>query len=303
MWNRLTTRKMRPAWAAFVVVLLLAVAMLFPQARAVASNFLGLFRVQQISVVQVDPSIFNDSGFSSQQFNDLLSQDVKFKNEGASEQVTNAAEASAAAGFQVRLPDKLSGTPKIWVEGSGQATLTINLAHVRAMLELVGRSDIQLPDNLDGSVVTVDIPHGVSAQYGSCYGQHQVKPDGTLELPSQIGCTVVYQMPSPEVNAPPDLDIQKLGEAYLQFLGMNQDQAAQFARSIDWASTFVIPIPTQGFTYREVPVDGVTGTLVEEQGSGSRRNMTLFWVKDGVVYSVVGRGSAGDLIDIANSLQ
>ena len=54
MFNELFTRRSRPAWRAVGVVVVLAVALAFPQVRALAVDFLGLFRVQQVEFVQVD---------------------------------------------------------------------------------------------------------------------------------------------------------------------------------------------------------------------------------------------------------
>ena len=38
----------------------------------------------------------------------------------------------------------------------------VNLAHVQAILDKLGRSDIQLPVGIDGAQVTVDLPAIVS---------------------------------------------------------------------------------------------------------------------------------------------
>ena len=54
-FERLFKRKYRFAWAAVGVVAVLAVAMLFPQVRAIGSSFLGLFRVEQFTIIQIDP--------------------------------------------------------------------------------------------------------------------------------------------------------------------------------------------------------------------------------------------------------
>jgi hypothetical protein len=95
------------------------------------------------------------------------------------------------------------------------------------------------------------------------------------------------------------LDVQQLGAAYLQFLGMSAEEAQHFAGNIDWASTFVIPLPSGEATYREVPVDGVTGTLIQH-GSGQ---YLLVWIKDGIVYGLSGAGDSSVAVGLADSLQ
>ena len=53
MWQKLFQRKYRPVWATLAVIVVLVVSLSFPQIRAVATSFLGLFRVEQIEAVEV----------------------------------------------------------------------------------------------------------------------------------------------------------------------------------------------------------------------------------------------------------
>ena len=57
MWHRIFAGKYRPAWAAFILITVLAITMSFPQVRAIATSFLGLFRVEQIEAVEVGISL------------------------------------------------------------------------------------------------------------------------------------------------------------------------------------------------------------------------------------------------------
>jgi hypothetical protein len=300
----------RRAWVALAVVLLLAVSLAFPSVQAIANSFLGLFRVQHISVVQVDSDWVNTQLGNNPQFESLFSQDVQFQETGKSQQVGSAEEAAAIVGYPVRLPTAAGNYSKLEIQSGAQATIRVDVQHARALLEVIGRSDIQLPDSLDGTTVTVDIPTGVAAQYGYCsYTPEQSRegrydPDATAP-PSTAGCTSLIQGPSPTVSAPPGLDIAQLGEAYLQLLGMDTSQAAQFASNIDWTSTFVVPIPSEGTSYREVPVDGVTGTLILQNRSTGRSSTqyVLLWVKDGIIYALTGTGDGSRAVEIADSLQ
>ncbi len=54
MLKHLFSRRTRPFWAVLAVIAILAVSLAVPSVRAIANNFLGLFRVQQFSVIQVD---------------------------------------------------------------------------------------------------------------------------------------------------------------------------------------------------------------------------------------------------------
>ena len=53
MWNLLN--RYRTAWAGLAAILVLALALTLPPVQALAQDFLGLFRVQQITIVEFDP--------------------------------------------------------------------------------------------------------------------------------------------------------------------------------------------------------------------------------------------------------
>ncbi|HKZ69298.1 MAG TPA: hypothetical protein VJ020_04410, partial [Anaerolineales bacterium] len=115
MIQKLFSRKFRPAWITAATVVVLAVAFTFPSVQALAANFLGLFRVKQIEVVQIDPtrlSEINDDETLGEQMGQMFSDSFKItKQAGAPQIVASAAEASALAGFTVRLPDEIDGQP------------------------------------------------------------------------------------------------------------------------------------------------------------------------------------------------
>ena len=308
MWNQLFSRLSRPVWAGLAVIALLAVSLAFPPVRAIANSFLGLFRVQQFSVVQVNPGNLPEQLGSSSQLEYMLSTDVEFTQGGPSVEVASAAEAGAQAGLPVRLPAQIRGEQTLRVQPGGQATFTVDIQHVRALLDEIGRSDIQLPAMLNGAKVEIGIPTSVMAQYGDCrLDLEQAREQGydpdNPQLPRMPRCTSLVQMPSPTISAPPGLDVSRIGEAFLQIMGMSREEAEHFAKNIDWTTTFVIPIPRYGTSYEDVMVDGVTGTLIRQQLEDHADQYMLLWVKDGIVYALAGPGDNTTALTIANSLE
>lgn len=307
MQNRWLVRY-RPALIAAGVVLVLGVSMAFAPVRAIANSFLGLFRVQQLQVVQVDPGDLPQQLGSSYQLEYFMSNDVHFQQQGEDQIVGSAEEASNLAGIPVRLPPGMNGEQHLVVTSPTQISFTVDLALVEAVLDEIGRGDISLPEEIDGAEVTVDLPAIVSASYGDCaVGDAENYPEGfdpddpTLTLTPD--CTTLVQMPSPQVNAPEGLDLTQLGLAYLQLLGMAPEEAAQFSENIDWASTLVVPIPVYEASYREVAVDGVQGTLIlSDQGDYGQQYM-LIWIKGNIVYVLSGPGSASTAVRLADSIR
>lgn len=304
MGQRITTRAARPLWVGLAVIAVLAVVLAFPPVRAIANDFLGLFRVEQVSVVQVDYRVLSGRLGSSSQIENLMTNNMQVERSGEDQPAADAAQAAQLAGFAVRLPAAAETQPQLIVQPGGQAVFDIDLELVRGVLKELGQDDLELPDTLDGAQVTVDIPTSVVANYGDCPDEEELKQRGAADPDDphtavKYECTALLQMPSPSVNAPPDLNIQQIGQAYLQILGMEAAEAQHFAENVDWATTFVIPIPREGTSYKDVSVDGVTGTLITHYS----KQYILVWLKDGLLYALSGPGDAKTALKLAETLR
>lgn len=302
MLSKSSLRLPRAAWFALAVILILAVSLTFEPVRALANSFLALFRVEQIRLVQVDSEKLEEKLASSSQLEYVLSNNIEVEEKGQAQEVTSAEQASALAGYPLRLPVGLEGEQSFLVQPGASLRFTIDLELVRGVLRDLGRQDIQLPDSLDGALVEMEIPTSVVAAYGECDQEpdpRQIEPETPRPIKPELPqCTTLVQVPSPEVSAPPELDLSQIGEAYLQVLGMSAEQAASFARTVDWTTTFVVPIPDYYAEYEEVIVDGVPGSLIY---SPYRYNepYTLLWVKNGMIYTLIGSGDPSEALEIA----
>ncbi|MDD5371214.1 MAG: hypothetical protein PHQ40_19195, partial [Anaerolineaceae bacterium] len=266
------------------VVLLLALVVAIPSTRALADRLLNLFRVQQVAIVPVDftgmQQITGDSAIGKQ-ITQLLSSSVTMTKKPESPAVVaNPEEASRIAGFSVRLPAGLTPT-HISVEKGAAFSFKVDRSKAQALLDEAGRKDLVLPTSIDGADISIDIPSGVSASYGKC-------PDPSIgEAGRDLGsgsagrqypdCVIFAQIPSPTVNAPAEVDVAQLAQIGLEFTGMTPEQAAAFAKTVDWTSSLVIPIPKNAATYAQIPVDGVTGTLIQRPADDAPQ-FALVWV-------------------------
>lgn len=294
---------------AALAVLALTLIVSIPSTRALAEQLLSLFRVQQVTVIPVDFTGMQQlagNGALGKQVSELVSSSVTVtKDPGEALTATDAADASQKAGFTVRLPQSDSAS-RISVMNASAFNFSIDRARAQALLDEAGRSDLSLPAALDGAVVDVTIPASVSASYGDCPAPGVA--DQTSERPGNFGrrypdCLIFTQLPSPTVSAPAGVDVAQLAQIGLEFSGMNAEQAAAFTQSVDWTSTLVIPIPKNAATYQQVSVDGVTGTLIQRPADDAPQ-FVLLWVKDGVVYSIGGLGTASQkALDLANTLR
>jgi len=306
MFSKWFSKRLRPVWAGLLVVALLALALAFPPVRAIANNFLGLFRVDRITVVPVDENQLSDRLQSSTQLENLFSENVNYTGGGEIQTVKDAQEASSLANIPVRLPAAAGAPTQLLLQPGGSVSMAIDVRQLRAILEEVGQEDVTLSDTLNGESVSVIIPNLVMALYGECSdptAKRTNRDPYDAPVPYGSDCTQLIQMQSPTVNAPPDLDINQLGNALLQILGMDPDDAAQFAASVDWTSTLVLPVPRSNTTYQDVTVDGVPGTLIIQGKLTDPYHYMLVWVKNGVVYGLSGNDNPDNALELANSMQ
>ncbi len=307
MLKRIFTRRYRAAWVALGAVAVLAIALAFPPVQAIANSFLGLFRIQRVAVVEVNPGNLPEQLGSSSQLEAFLTDAIQFEELGETQSAASAVEASQFAGIPVRLPGEMEGELVLKVHPGVHMSFRVDLPRVQAILDEIGRGDIRLPEEIDGATVTVDAFPSVAAMYGDCEAAlEQARAGGHDpnygEAPRLPNCTTLVQMPSPEVNAPPGLNVTQVGEAYLQLLGMSPDEAQAFSETVDWTSTFVVPIPRYGTSTETVRVDGVEGAIIQQDLRDQTRQYLLIWVKDGMLYTLTGPGDLEDALGIAKTI-
>jgi hypothetical protein len=289
-----------------VVILALGLLLAFPATRALASELLNLFRVQQVTVLPIDTSGLekltgNDA--LGNRLSDLISSSTEVTKEAA-EPVTaaDASEAGKLAGFDVRLPKETTPS-NIMVSDSYAFTLTIDRTKTQALLDEAGRSDLILPEAIDGAEISVNVPASVNAAFGTCPDPNAKEDADQRDMGQRYpDCLIFAQIPSPTVNAPVGVDMAELAQIGLEFTGMSREEAAALANTVDWTSTLVLPLPRDSAKYSDVSVDGVTGSLIQSE-SDYAPQFALVWVKDEIVYFLSGSGAdASRAFDLAGAL-
>jgi hypothetical protein len=312
-WNRLFTRPWTPAWGAAGIIAI-AILIGFSPARTWAGRLLATLRVKRIAVIAIDPESFIRTEQNDPRAYKLLektvSESVVFTTQPGNPQIVSDASAAAQlAGFRVRSLRDLPGPLRVQVNGGVAFHMTIDRDRLVNVLDEIGRSDVQIPDAVDGATVSVDIPKTVFSMYGDCKSRYARRGrsggNDLNEVPSDpslsSNCTLLVQAPSPTVSVPPHLNMSDIAEAALEVAGMGAGEAHALCKSIDWTSTLVIPIPRNAASSRPVFVDGVEGTLIEMQREQNR--YSLLWTKNGIIYSLNGNGTTNDALALAASLR
>jgi len=286
-----SSRRWRPAAVAVAAVVVLALLFSLAPVRQAGAEFLGIFRVRKFAVIPLDATQVE----RLESLADLLQETLtptQLREPAELQRVFSAAEASALAGFHVRVPTALpeGATLEEFTLWQGPAIrLEVPRATAQTLLEALNLADVPLPP-VDPLVAEGDVPMMVHQVYQAGAGR--------LEL---------IQFPSPTATLPEGVDPTVLGEVLLRALGLPQEEAQRLAQSIDWTSTLVIPLPTDVVRFREVEVDGVTGLWIEEaptrESGGYRPAVTVLWQRDDVVYGLTSNYPGSQVLQVANSLR
>jgi anti-sigma factor RsiW len=290
--QNLFTGRWRPVGIGVTAALCLAILFSFAPLRQAAADFLGIFRVRKFAAIAIDPTQAQRLESLAQSLDEgTFGEPTTVREAGAPQPVEDAAQASRTAGFAVRMPTALpdGATLESFVTQTGPALhFEIDPPTLQALLIAAGVEGATLPD-VGAITADVDVPAMVAQEY---------------DLGGGARLTLV-QAPSPEVALPEGLDPVALGQLGLQALGIPAGDAQRMAQQIDWASTVIVPLPSDLARSTEVTVDGVTGLLLEEtRQNRAGRGSVLLWERDDFVYSISGNNvDPGLLIQVGDSLR
>src|SRR5437763_1723809 len=164
-FSRLFARPWRPAWGALAVALI-AMVVGFSPVRTWAERLLATLRVKRIAVIAIDPESFTRAEQNDPRSYKLLEKTISdsvvvTKQPEKPQILTDPAAASELAGFPIRMLKGLAGPQKVQVNSEVAFRMTLDRERLVNVLDEIGRSDIQIPDAVDGASVSVHIPKTV----------------------------------------------------------------------------------------------------------------------------------------------
>ncbi|MBL8093936.1 MAG: hypothetical protein JNL73_07170 [Anaerolineales bacterium] len=304
MWTSLRTR-LRPLLLTGLGIAAIAAAFSFTPVQQAFSQFLALFRVQQVATLPIDFSRFDSVAFDNnsaamRRASQALADSVEIRSESdLLETVTDTAQASELAGYTVRVGD--GPVVQHVVRGGTEFVMKLSAIKAQSILTDLGRPDLTFPAAADGAALTVNIPTAVSTAYGEC--PRLASQEERRSPVADENCILLQQMPSPSVTSDKPFDPSELAALALQFAGMDSEEAVAISQQFDWATTLVVPLPSEGAVSQDVSVDGVTGKLITAAGERGPDTYSIVWVKDGFLYAVIGAQDADAGLALANSLK
>ncbi|HLH63657.1 MAG TPA: hypothetical protein VKV20_18395 [Ktedonobacteraceae bacterium] len=284
-------------WVIAAVAAVLIVLVLVPNAGALASQFLSLFRVQHFQTVQVTKQdIKTLSSRPIPSFEDLGTLQVQPGSLQTQDDLTEA-QAAHMVNFPILLPHYLprgiSGPPDFSVMSAGQATFTFNAGKARAFFSQNGYGNVNIPANLDGATFELTISAGVAISYGN-------------GADTQF---MIMEVPSPLIRATGSASLEELRNVALSLPGLPSQLVAQL-KQIDLSSG-VIPLPVpSGINSQPITVHGSSGLLLTRNVSTTLKQFKQFpagsavvWQTGNIIYAVGGTVSdTNQLLTSANSL-
>jgi hypothetical protein len=260
-----------------------------PAVRASAESFLSMFRVVNFVAVSVDPSRLDALAAQQLDIRQLIGEHVQvIEDPGQPLPMTSLDQMSATAGFELRQPQWLPADTRIVemaVSGEGAARVTADAHRLQQMMDALGITDLTVPANVDGQVMTVRVPPIAMIRYE--HGRRHSR---------------LFQSRPPEVTMPTGIDLSVLGEIGLRILGLSAGDAHQFARSIDWQTTLVVPLPPNARSIKQIDINGHSGIAIDYQPPNEAYTRMILWSTGNRVFVLVSVQSAEDTMAMATSI-
>jgi hypothetical protein len=308
--------RFQPAIIALTLVGLVALSFSFAPVRALAGEFLSIFRVQNVVVVPVNTDqIANLEGNSQLEamFEQISNQAEVLVDGGEPYPVDSLSEASTAVDFSLASLATAGDPTSVQVVPQSMAQFYLDKDLAEAVFE-AAQIEVSLPDSLNDTPIVINKPTMVSQVWGEALdleamkeqaeGERFDRHDGPRGRSYDSGIELVFvQMRSPEIEYPDDLDLNGLGTAGLQLLGYSELEATALSATIDWANTLVLPLPTDAdVNVESVSVNGASGQLMSNS-DGSHTALT--WQADGITYFLTSNGTylPDGLLLLAESMQ
>jgi hypothetical protein len=212
--------------------------------------------------------------------------------------VTSAAEAQSVSGLKVptvaSLPAGVSKTVTYAAMPQAVAVFTFSKDKAAAAAAQAGKTLPALPAGMEGAQLTVTVGPAVAEIYGNMN-----QPAASSDV-SQLGLPqLVVAATTAPVATSSQVTVKQLEDYLIAQPGISAELKAAIKAIGDPSTTLPVPIPVEFATSSSVTVQGVRGiALGDNTGVGAG----VIWVKNGVVYGVVGTVKKSDAEDIANHL-
>lgn len=292
--GRLTKQRYR--WLAAAAAVILIAILLLPNAGALATQFLSLFRPQQFQAVVIDPrGVESQLWTYLQNFSDVQ---ANYNNETLPDTLSKA-QAEQIAQMKLQLPSTLPAgvgqTPKFGFINGQQGTFTFDATKARAYLSQSGQDSVKIPAQLVGAVYNVTISTGVNIDY---YQQCTINSNNRPQC-SGGETFSISELPVPTIRASGKDSLNDLRDFMLSLPKLSNSLRSLLEHTDEHSGIVPIPVTAQ-MGSQNVTVQNTHGLLMSESNLGS----ALIWETNNTVYLIVSTISdSTQLLQTANSMR
>lgn len=292
----------RTTFAGAITVVVLLGVLFVPPLRAMAEQFLQVFRVQNVVFVPINQDHMEELenlDFDGETL--FMSEPTAINEPGEPRIVADVDEAAEyvefAPGAIEDLPDDTTLT-EMAVMDRATYEFEVNVETSQQLLDMLNINET-IPAELGDAPITIDLPASITTQYSS---------EAKDETGEAVYTLTLHQGLSPEISLPEDVDLAKLGKVALLLLGMEPNQAEALSQEIDWSTTLIYPFDPSMDNIQQVQINGAKGILTNGYGEFDGEEMnwkTLYWQDGEHFYVLVGEGrvSTDTILDAAESMR
>ncbi len=192
------------------------------------------------------------------------------------------------------LPAGVSKTVTYAAMPKAEAVFTFSKDKAAAAAAQAGKNLPALPAGMDGAKLTVTIGPAVASIYGNLN-----QPTSGSDLTQANLPQLIVAKSSAPVATSTQVTVKQLADYIVSMPGISPELVAAIKAIGDSGTTLPVPVPIEFGTATRVQVQGVDGiALGDNTGVGAG----VIWIKNGVVYGVVGTIKQSDAITVANQL-
>jgi hypothetical protein len=212
--------------------------------------------------------------------------------------VTSADEARSITGLTppkvAKLPAGVSTTVTYAATPKAVAVFTFSKDKTAAAAASTGKNLPALPAGMDGAQMTVSVGPAVAAIYGNMTPPKAGSDAMQADLPQ----LVVVKSNAP-VATSTQVSVKQLEDYLLSVPGISPELTKAIKALGAGSTTLPVPVPVEYATASKVKVQDVDGVAL---GDNTGVGAGVIWIKNSVVYAVLGTIKLSDALDIANHL-
>jgi len=308
--------------AVLVLGVLLIGSLAFAPVRAVASQVLGIFRVQRLQTVSISQADLERVGKVLSEGNGSISLDslgdVDVAGTSTEPSETTLQAAQAAVDFNLLAAPGMEGTPTVVLQQAMTIKFKLHIDKVNGLLESYGSTKL-FSKALDGQEFSIHMPATIVMAYPDPSAPRVGGPDTTdpdslplrdAALYSDPGLgLIVAQTRGPQLSVPAGVDPLEIRDVLLGLPFLPDSVRSQLASVQDWQNTMLIP-NVDGAT-REVTVAGMPGVVMTPRDAAppgidtpaaEEMPVVVMWNDNGVMRAVGGTGGEARILGVAESI-